>query len=208
MGFYNRYILPKLINCGCAASPVSKQRAKIVPLAKGDVLEVGLGTGFNLPFYDGQQVNHLWGLEPVGKMLQQVEDKLRTSPLPFQVDLLESGAENIRLEDNSVDTIVMTYTLCSIPQVAQAMSEMKRVLKPDGQLLFCEHGAAPDDGVLKWQNRINPIWKRIGGGCNLNRRIPDLIKQGGFEINDLQSMYIPGWKPACFNYWGKASLKQ
>jgi len=140
MGFYNRYILPKLINCGCAASSVSKQRAKVVPLAKGDVLEIGIGTGFNLPFYDEQQVKQLWGLEPVENMLQQLEDKLQSSPLSFQVDLLESGAESIRLDDNSMDTIVMTYTLCSITQVAQAMSEMKRVLKPDGQLLFCEHG--------------------------------------------------------------------
>ena len=207
MSFYNRYILPKLINCGCAVGPVSKQRAKVVPLAKGKVLEVGIGTGFNLPFYDVKQVNHLWGLEPVGKMLQEVEDKLRDTALPFQVDLIESGAENIGLEDDSMDTIVMTYTLCSIPEVEQAMSEMKRVLKPGGQLLFCEHGAAPDPGVLKWQNRINPIWKRIGGGCNLNRRIPDLILQGGFEIDKLESMYIPGWKPACFNYWGSASIK-
>lgn len=207
MGFYNEYILPKLINCACSASPVSKQRAKVVPLAKGEVLEIGIGTGLNLPFYDKQQVKHLWGLEPVAKMLQQLEDTLQDTTLPFQLDLIESGAESIRLEDNSMDTIVMTYTLCSIPAVAQAMSEMKRVLKPNGQLLFCEHGAAPDAQVLKWQNRINPIWKRIGGGCNLNRRIPDLISHGGFEINDLQSMYIPGWKPACFNYWGRASLK-
>lgn len=207
MSFYNRYILPKLINCGCAASNVSKQRAKIVPLAKGKVLEVGIGTGLNLPFYDTAQVDHLWGLEPAGEMLNQVEDKLRAAALPFEVQLMESMAENILLEDNSMDTIMITYTLCSIPDVAQAMSEMRRVLKSDGQLLFCEHGAAPDPGVLKWQNRINPIWKRIGGGCNLNRRIPDLILQGGFEIDKLESMYIPGWKPACFNYWGSASLK-
>ncbi len=207
MSFYNRYILPKLINCGCAASNVSKQRAKIVPLAKGQVLEIGIGTGLNLPFYDTAQVDHLWGLEPAGEMLNQVEDKLRVAALPFEVQLMESMAENILLEDSSIDTIMITYTLCSIPDVALAMSEMKRVLKPDGQLLFCEHGAAPDPGVLKWQNRINPIWKRIGGGCNLNRRIPDLILQGGFEIDKLESMYIPGWKPACFNYWGSASIK-
>ena len=207
MSFYNRYILPKLINCGCAASNVSKQRAKIVPLAKGQVLEIGIGTGLNLPFYDTAQVDHLWGLEPAGEMLNQVEDKLRVAALPFEIQLMESMAENILLEDSSIDTIMITYTLCSIPDVALAMSEMKRVLKPDGQLLFCEHGAAPDPGVLKWQNRINPIWKRIGGGCNLNRRIPDLILQGGFEIDKLESMYIPGWKPACFNYWGSASIK-
>lgn len=204
MGLYNKYILPKLINCACAVGPVSKQRAKVVPLAQGKVLEIGIGGGLNLPFYNPSSVEQVLGLDPSAELLATIRPRL--SQGPFEVKLLHAAAEAIPLADYSVDTVLITYTLCSISDVGLALSEMKRVLKPDGQLLFCEHGAAPDPAVLQWQNRINPLWKMFGGGCNLNRRIPDLIEEGGFKINDLQTMYIPGWKPACFNYWGKANI--
>ena len=118
---------------------------------------------------------------------------------------MQGSAENIPLEDRSIDTVVVTYTLCTIPQAVAALSDMRRVLKPSGQLIFCEHGLAPDEGVRRWQNRVNPIWRRVGGGCNLNRDIPSLLKAGGFRIRAMETMYIPGWKPASFNYWGTAA---
>lgn len=206
MGLYRKYILPHLINSACSASTVSKQRAKVVPAATGDVLEIGVGSGLNFPFYAKDRVKAVWGLEPQATILAMAKEAIVRAPFP--VHLLEASAEEIPLEDKRFDTIVITYTLCSIPKAMRALSEMQRVLKPSGQLLFCEHGAAPDPSVLKWQNRINPIWKRVGGGCHLNRNIPILLQDAGFHLDDLQSMYIPGWKPACFNYWGKAVVKK
>lgn len=205
MGIYSKYILPRLINTACSASTVSKQRAKIIPLAKGEVLEVGIGSGLNLPFYQKDKVKTIWGLEPQIELLSMA--KMEAEKHEFSVQLLQASAEDIPLDNHQFDTIVITYTLCSIPQAKLALTEMRRVLKPNGQVLFCEHGAAPDPEVLKWQNRINPIWKRVGGGCNLNRRIPELFEETGFHIPDLQTMYIPGWRPACFNYWGNAIIK-
>lgn len=206
MGLYSKYVLPHLINSACSVSTVSKQRAKVVPAAAGNVLEIGIGSGLNLPFYTRNQVNAIWGLEPQATILSMAKEASET--VPFPVHLIEASAEEIPLEDNRFDTIVITYTLCSIPNAMQALSEMKRVLKPGGQLLFCEHGAAPDPSVLKWQNRITPIWKLVGGGCHLNRNIPELLQAASFHLDHLQTMYIPGWKPACFNYWGKAVVKK
>ena len=205
MGLYNKYILPRLINSTCSVSTVSKQRAKIVPLAKGEVLEIGIGSGLNIPFYRKDQVKAIWGLEPQGELLSMARELGEHHDIP--IHFLQASAEEIPLDNKQFDTIVITYTLCSIPMAAQALQEMKRVLKSDGQVLFCEHGAAPDQAVLKWQNRINRIWKRLGGGCNLNRDIPQLFVDAGFHIPDLQTMYIPGWRPACFNYWGNAIIK-
>jgi SAM-dependent methyltransferase len=122
----------------------------------------------------------------------------------LEAEFIESGAESIPLDDHSADTVVMTYTLCTIPDVPAALEEIRRVLKPAGKLLFCEHGEAPDAGVRRWQNLVNPLWNMLGGGCNLNRPIPHLLEVGGFRSHDMQTMYIPGWKPACFNYWGSA----
>ncbi|MBX2874819.1 MAG: class I SAM-dependent methyltransferase [Saprospiraceae bacterium] len=205
MGLYSKYVLPRLINSTCSVSTVSKQRAKIVPLAKGKVLEIGIGSGLNLPFYQKDQVKTIWGLEPQQELLAMA--KTEGAKHDFPIHFIQASAEDIPLDNQQFDTIVITYTLCSIPKANLALAEMKRVLKPGGQVLFCEHGAAPDPEVLKWQNRINPLWKRVGGGCNLNRRIPALFQEAGFQIPNLHSMYIPGWRPACFNYWGNAVLK-
>jgi ubiquinone/menaquinone biosynthesis C-methylase UbiE len=123
----------------------------------------------------------------------------------IDVEFIQSGAESIPLDNNSADTVMMTYTMCTIPEVHSALDEVRRVLKPGGQLIFCEHGLAPDKNVQRWQNRLNPAWKKLGGGCNLNRPIPQLLHQSGFKSTDMQTMYIPGWKPGCFNYWGTAN---
>jgi len=181
-----------------------RQREKVVPLACGSVLEVGLGTGLNLPFYDASKVNKVWGLDPSPEMLDRAKEKARS--VNFDVELIGFPGEEIPLENNSVDTVVVTYTLCTIIDVDRAIKEMARVLKPAGELIFCEHGAAPDVSVRRLQNCINPVWKRIGGGCHLNRAIPEIIAHGGFRIKVLKAMYIPGWRPASFNYWGTAEL--
>jgi SAM-dependent methyltransferase len=202
MGFYEKYILPKLTDILCSAKPLMKQRQKIVPLAEGRVLEIGIGSGLNLPFYDKAKVEHVWGLDPSKEIIAMAEKQARG--VGFDVEFIRLSGEEIPLDDRSADTVLVTYTLCTIPDVVRALEGMRRILKPGGELIFCEHGAAPDKAVRRWQNRINPIWKKVAGGCNLNRPIPSLIEQGGFTIKSLETMYIPGWRPACFNYWGTA----
>jgi len=202
MGLYEKYILPKITEFLCSGKPIMYQRKKVVPLAKGRVLEIGIGSGLNLQFYDSSNVEYIWGLD-ISAQMRKMSEK-RAKNIRFEVEFISQSGNEIPLESNSVDTVLVTYTLCTIPDVVQALSEMSRVLMPEGELIFCEHGLAPDEDVRRWQNRMNPIWKRMGGGCNLNRPIPNLIEQGGFKINNIETMYIPGWKPASFNYWGSA----
>lgn len=204
MGLYEKYVLPKFINCACGMQPIMRQREKVVPLARGRVLEIGMGSGLNLAYYDKSKVEMVYGLEPADEMRELAESRVRAAP--FKVEFIDLPGENIPLPDKSVDTVVTTYTLCTIPDSAKALQGMLRVLRPDGRLLFCEHGAAPDAGVEKWQNRINPFWKPIGGGCNLNRAIPSLIRDAGFQIETLEQMYLPGTPRFMgYNYWGSAA---
>lgn len=202
MGFYNKFILPNVINWACRQKPSMKQREKIIPFASGNVLEIGIGSGLNLSFYDKEQLNHLIGIDPSQETWDK--NKVDTQKLSFGFDFIKAFAEDIPVDSHSIDSVVITYALCTIPDTNKAMAEIRRVLKPKGKLLFCEHGKAPDKAILKWQNRINPIWKKVGGGCNLNRDIPAIIKDNGFKMRNLETMYIPGWKPASFNYWGTA----
>jgi len=203
MSLYDKYILPRMLNCACSSKPMVYQRQKVVPLAEGDILEVGIGSGLNLPFYDKSKVNKIWGLDP-SKELNRMASKVAAEE-NLEIDFLISGAEHIPLPDDHVDTILITYTMCTIPEVEQANEEMKRVLKPGGKMIFCEHGKAPDANIHKWQNRINPLWKKIAGGCNLNRDIPALIETSGFKLENLETMYLPSTpKIAGYNYWGYA----
>jgi len=179
-----------------------RQRYKIVPEASGRVLEIGLGSGLNLPVYDPQRVERVFGLEPSPEMTHMAE--AGATEVPFEVELLHAGAEEIPLQNASVDTVLVTYTLCTIPDPVRAVREMLRVLRPSGRLLFCEHGVAPDPDVRKWQDRLDGVWGRLAGGCHLNRDIPALLAEGGFAVAQLDTMYIPGWRPASFNYWGSA----
>jgi ubiquinone/menaquinone biosynthesis C-methylase UbiE len=204
MGLYERFILPRLIDVGCGSKPVRKQREKIVPLAAGRVVEIGFGSGMNLPYYDPRQVEHVWALEPSQEMWRRAADVVDSTNLP--VEFVEASAEAIPLTSASADTVLVTFTLCSVPDAAAALGEMRRVLKPEGRLVFCEHGAAPDRNVRRWQDRLNPVWRRFAGGCNLNRPIPELIERAGFEVRDLSTMYIPGPRIASFNYWGVATV--
>ncbi len=200
MNFYEKYIVPWITNCVCRHKVLTEQRKKIVPLAKGHVLEIGFGSGLNLGFYNPAEVQHVWGLDPSAALWQMAE----TAGVQFEVEFLQASAESIPLARASADTIVVTYTLCSVPDIIKALKDMRRVLRPGGELLFCEHGAAPDAKVRKWQDRLNPIWSKLAGGCNLNRSIPALLEQGGFKIQTVDTMFLPVWKPAAFNYWGTA----
>jgi ubiquinone/menaquinone biosynthesis C-methylase UbiE len=203
MRLYDKYLLPKLVHLTCGQKPTMRQREKVVPLATGRVLEIGIGSGLNIPFYDPDKVEHLWGLDPSAEMWSIAQKNATEHHL--DAEFIQSGAESIPLENDSADTVMMTFTMCTIPGVEGALEEIRRVLKPGGRLIFCEHGEAPDKSVQRWQNRLNPIWRTFAGGCNLNRPIPGLLEQSGFKSTDMQTMYLPGWKPASFNYWGTAS---
>ena len=167
MNFYERHILPHVINCACGTKPVRRQRQKVVPRARGVVLEIGIGTGLNLPFYNGEAVERLVGLDPSEASWALAAERGRD--LPFPVEFIGLPGEEIPLADNSVDCIVMTFSLCTIPAPLDALAGMARVLRPGGELIFCEHGLAPDPGVQRWQRRLNPLWRRIAGGCHLDR---------------------------------------
>lgn len=194
-----------MLNWSCGAKPVQTQRRKIVPLAQGRVLEVGIGTGLNLPYYDAEKVERVIGLDPAEHNLTYA--KRKSSSASFPVEYLALEGEKIPLDPQTIDTVLITYTLCTIPEAVTALEAMRRVLKQGGRLLFCEHGKAPDEAVRRWQNRLNPIWKQVGGGCNLNRDIPALIEAGGFEIEKLETMYLPSTpRFAGFNYWGSAKV--
>ena len=190
MGIYDKYLLPKLVHFTCGQSPSMRQREKIVPLAVGRVLEIGIGSGLNIPYYDVQKVEHLWGLDPSAEMWSIAQKNAAEHHL--DAEFIKSGAESIPLKKNSADTVLMTYTMCTIPDVHAALDEIRRVLKPAGKLIFCEHGRAPDESVQRWQNRFNPLWKRLAGGCNLNRSIAELLAQSGYKSSDMQTMYLPG----------------
>ena len=203
MSFYDKYILPKVLNCTCASKPINYQRDKIVPLAKGAVLDVGIGSGLNIPFYNKTKIKQLYGLDPSKELLDIAKSVAKEKNL--EIEFLECGAESIPLADKSIDTVLITYTMCTIQDVATSNSEIMRILKDDGKLLFCEHGLAPDKNIAKWQKRINPLWSKIAGGCNLNRDIPNLISSSGFKILNMEEMYLPGTpKFAGYNYWGVA----
>lgn len=189
MSLYEDRILPHLIDCACTTGQVMKLRQAIVPQCRGDVLEVGMGSGVNLRFYKADQVTRVYGLEPSEGMRRKAARNLANAPVT--VEWLDLPGESVPLEDNSVDTVLLTFTLCTIPDWFQALRQMKRVLRPDGQLLFCEHGQSPDPGVRRWQDRITPGWKRIAGGCHLNRPIHRLIAESGFNIEFMETRYIP-----------------
>jgi ubiquinone/menaquinone biosynthesis C-methylase UbiE len=190
---------------GCGAPPILKQRQKIVPHATGRVLEIGMGSGLNLQYYDPSKVDFVYGLEPSQGMRRKAQENLDASPV--EVRWLDLPGEEVPLDDKSIDTVVLTYTLCTISDFRAALAQMRRVLKPSGNLLFCEHGEAPDESVRRWQARINPIWKKVAGGCNLNRPIPTCLEDAGFSIAKLETMYLPSTpKIAAYNYWGSASI--
>jgi len=203
MGFYSNYVVPRFVTCACGSKPIVRQRQKVVPRARGKILEIGLGAGHNIPHYDHERVDRVIGIDPCETSWQLAQE--RVNAVPFDVEFLAGSAEDIPLDDNSVDSVLLTFALCTIPDPLAALSEAKRVMRPGGELVFCEHAQAPDESVQRWQARINPLWKRLAGGCNLNRDIVGLIRTAGFDINELEQMYLPNTpRIAGFNVWGTA----
>jgi SAM-dependent methyltransferase len=203
VNLYDRFILPALITTSCSCSPVDKQRQKVVPGAEGVVLELGFGAGLNLPHYDRSKVRKLYALEPSPGMVKRAREAVHSAP--FEVEIPPETAEAMRLAPGTIDTVLVTYSLCTIPGAVAALESARRALRPGGRLLFCEHGLAPDKSVRRWQHRIEPVWKVIGGGCHLSRDIPAMIGAAGFTMEKLETMYLPKTpKWAGFNYWGSA----
>jgi len=201
LGLYDKYILPKFLNCACGSKPINYQRQKIVPLAKGKVLDIGIGSGLNIPFYNSNKIDRVIGIDPSHELISLAKGLANDSTA--SIELVIGSAESIPYPDNFFDTVLVTYTMCTIPNVAVANKEMWRVLKDDGRLIFCEHGLAPDKKISKWQNRIDPFWGKIAGGCHLNRDIQALITDAGFSFESLDKMYIPSTpKIAGYNFWG------
>lgn len=201
MGFYDKWILPRLVDVAMRNREAMRYRSQLVPQARGMVLEIGVGSGLNLPFY-GAGVERFYGLDPSQELLVMAREKSRA--LAFPVDFLAHPGEDIPLGDACIDTVVMTWTLCSIPDPAKALREMRRVLKPGGMLLFAEHGLAPELRVQGWQQFLNPLWSRITGGCNLNRQMDTLIQVSGFRIVDLKKAYAKGPRALSYVYSGHA----
>ena len=201
---YDRFVLPRLLKCGCSSPPVMKQRAKVVPTAEGRVLELGIGMGLNLGLYDPDKVTSVTGVDPAPELRAIAEAAPRDPRLAVVVE--DGTAEVLPFEAGSFDCVVCTFTLCSVQTPAAALAEARRVLKPGGRFLYCEHGLSPDADVAKWQRRIEPVWKRIAGGCHLTRPVTAAIAAAGFTVRRQDSMYIPraprfaGWSE-----WGEAA---
>jgi ubiquinone/menaquinone biosynthesis C-methylase UbiE len=202
MGFYRRYILPRLIDYCCSEDAVAEQRRRIVTRARGTVLEIGIGSGLNLSFYDPDRVERIIGIDPDDAMWTLAADRCRDLEIPLE--RIAESSERIPLDDDTVDTVVVTYSLCTIPDPIAALREMRRVLRPSGQLLFAEHGESPDEAVRRWQRRIDPLWRRIAGGCHSGRPIPRILEHAGWRFEELDQGYIPGPKVISYEYVGVA----
>ena len=202
MKFYDEKILPHLIDFACGMGQVMKTRAQVVPKASGRVLEIGIGTGLNLGFYDAEKVSTIVGVDPAAQMQGMARQRAAAIDIPVEMIALELG--QIQAADASFDGMVCTFTLCTIPDPLAALQEMRRVLKPGGQFLFGEHGRAPDLKVRVWQDRLTPLWRPLAGGCHLNRDIPALLKAGGFRLREVHSRYLQGPRPLTWVWHGWA----
>lgn len=205
MSFYEKRILPHVINCACGAPAVERQREKVVPQAVGRVLELGVGTGLNAKHYDAEAVTQVIGVDPSRESWALAHSKVAYAKVP--IEYCEASAEDIPLDADSIDTAVITYTLCTIPDPARALAEVARVLRPGGLVLLAEHALAPDASVAKWQHRLDGLWGKIAGGCHINRDMRGLLDSSPFSVREWQGMYLPQTpRIAGYNVWGRASL--
>lgn len=203
MGFYNRFIMPRMINCACGMKAVRKQREKVVPLASGVVLEIGIGSGLNLPHYDPDKVTKIIGVDPDDHIWKQSRKRREACTIP--IERMGLSGEEIPMDSDAVDCVVCTYTLCTIPDPVKALHEMRRILKPGGQILFAEHGKAPDEKIFQKQVKMDRWWGKLAGGCHTSRDIPGLFQEAGLALTSLETMYLPGGpRTLGFNYWGAA----
>jgi len=206
MNLYDKYVLPRVINCACGTKPFMRQRAAVVPKATGTVLEVGIGTGLNLPFYDADVVDRVIGLDPSLESWKLASK--RKEKVDFDVEFIGLPEGEIPLDSESIDTLLITFTLCTIPEPVLALQRLQRLLRPNAKLIFCEHGKSPDTKVLKWQNRLNGIWNSLAGGCHLNRDIPSLIEESGFTIKEIETRYLTRTSRfASYIFFGSATVK-
>ena len=196
MNLYDRYVMPLLIDGCCGMKDIQTQRQNLIPRAHGKVLEIGIGTGRNLEFYDRSKITSLQGLDPADQMNPKAESRARKAGL--DVEIVTLSAEEIPAADGTYDTVVCTFTLCTIPDPVKALKEMRRVLKPGGELLFCEHGRSPDESVHRWQDRLTPWWKPVAGGCHLNRDVSIMLRDGGFRTTEIESSYLKGPRPLVY----------
>ena len=204
MGMYAKYVLPRLIDLAMRNRDTTRLRAECLPQARGDVLEIGIGSGLNLRFYS-PEVRHVYGVDPSVELQRMAAE--RTSAVPFEVTFLQQSAEEpLPFADSSIDTVVVTWTLCSIPNPVLALQQIRRVLKASGRMIYIEHGRSTDTGVTVWQDWITPVWRRIGGGCHLNRKVDDLIGAAGFHISEQKTFYLPGPRPMTYTYQGIARI--
>lgn len=201
--FYDQRILPRVITYCCGQEEIGELRAKVVPLAEGSVLELGCGGGLNQQFYDAARVTAFAGVDPSAALLDQARRSAQAKG--WDTDIRQGVGEALPFGDDSFDTVVCTYTLCSVSDHARTIAEMRRVLKPGGRLLFLEHGRAPDPAPRKWQGRIEPVWKHLAGNCHLTRQIGPALGGGGFSVEPLGQQYLakaPRW--AGWTEWGIA----
>lgn len=200
---YDRFVLPRFLKCACSSPPVMKQRAKVVPKSAGRVLELGIGMGLNLALYDADRVESVTGVDPAAELRAIAEAAPRDPRLSVRVE--NGTAESLPFEAGAFDCVVCTFTLCSVHTPSAALAEARRVLKPGGRFLYCEHGLAPDPGVAKWQRRIEPVWKALAGGCHLTRPVTAAVAAAGFRLDRHDSMYLPGTpRFAGWSEWGEA----
>jgi ubiquinone/menaquinone biosynthesis C-methylase UbiE len=205
VNFCDRWVLPPILDLVMRQHQLGKYRRELAAAASGRVLEVGVGSGLNFPLY-GKQVEIIIGIDPSPHLLAIA--RRRAAAAGIQADLLLGTATAIPLADNTVDTIVMAWTLCSIPEPLVALREMRRVLKPNGRLLFVEHGLSPEPKVERWQHRLTPVWRHVAGGCHLDRKVDDLMQAAGFDLNELRTEYAQGPRPMTYMYIGCARPKQ
>jgi ubiquinone/menaquinone biosynthesis C-methylase UbiE len=201
MSFYQQHVVPCLVHLAMRQKQHEPFRQRVVAAAEGRVLEIGAGSGLNFPFY-GATVTSVIGLEPSPSLLRMARAQASSAEVP--ITLLDASAEAIPLDSDSIDTVVTTWTLCTIPNAPLALAEMRRVLRPGGALRFVEHGRAPEPGVARWQDRLDPLWSRFAGGCHLNRKMDDLILGNGFRIEALEHARLPGPRTHTFLYEGSA----
>lgn len=200
--WYDRHLLPHLVDLACGLRTIRRQRKKVVPLAQGKVLEVGIGTGLNLEHYDKAGIERLVAVDPAVEMHPLAQKRAKRAGLT--IELFGLSAEGLPFDAATFDTVLVTYALCTIPDPLAALLEMRRVLKRGGLLVFCEHGLAPEPSVQRWQRRLTPLWARVAGGCHMDRDIPGLLDQAGFRSTDLQTAYLSGPRVLTYNYWGSA----
>lgn len=205
MGIYERHVLPRLVDWGCSMGTITEQRDRIVPRARGRVLELGIGSGRNLPLYDPEEVEIVWGVDPSPELYRMAAPRAAGLSFPVRFFVRAADEPGLPLAEGSIDTVVITYAMCTIPDPAGALREARRTLGPEGRLLFAEHGRSPDPAVRRWQERVTPAWSKVTGGCRLDRDPLAILAAAGFEVRELDTGYLPGWKPASWHYLGVAA---